>query len=175
MDEVRRAYRKQVKKYHPDRLPVNSPPELRKLFEERMIRLNNAYRTILALYDHPSATVKIKQEDLSKIQQSIALAETALRNGATPKDIVNLADKAAETLAETLCRAAGLLGRSKHYYDLLTDLMINDLITLDEFNTLVEVRKAWSLAEKNGITVKDAFTAVRRVNGVYLKIRERYS
>uniref|UniRef100_A0A7C5Q6Z6 Uncharacterized protein n=1 Tax=Caldiarchaeum subterraneum TaxID=311458 RepID=A0A7C5Q6Z6_CALS0 len=68
-----------------------------------------------------------------------------------------------------------MLGRSKHYYDLLTDLMINDLITLDEFNTLVEVRKAWSLAEKNGITVKDAFTAVRRVNGVYLKIRERYS
>ncbi|MEM4410896.1 MAG: J domain-containing protein [Candidatus Caldarchaeum sp.] len=175
LDEVRRAYRERVKKYHPDRLPLDSPPTLKKMFEERMIQLNNAYRTILALYDNAAPSIKLTEEDFSKVEQIVKQAETALRNGATANDIANLAFKAAETLVLAIYRAAGLFGKSEHYYDLLTELMINDLITLHEFNTLVEVRKTKGLAEKSSITVNDALAAVRRVNGVYLKIRQRYS
>ncbi|MEM4288602.1 MAG: J domain-containing protein [Candidatus Caldarchaeum sp.] len=175
LEEVRKAYREMVKKYHPDRLPLNSPPTLKKMFEERMIQLNNAYRTILTLYDNASPSIKLTEEDFSNVEQIISQAETALRNGATPNDIVNLAFSAAEALVHAVYRAAGLFAKSEHFYDLLTELMINDLITLDEFNTLVEVRKTKGLAEKKGVTVKDALTAVRRVNGVYLKIRQRYS
>jgi DnaJ-domain-containing protein 1 len=41
-EEIRKAYREAVKKYHPDKF-LNQPPELAKAAEEKTKRINSAY------------------------------------------------------------------------------------------------------------------------------------
>ncbi len=174
LEAVKRAYRELVKRYHPDRLPPNTPLRLRKIYEEQIMRLNTAYKTILALHDSSAQSLSIKEEDFSGVEETLSRAEAAARAGASPKEVLELCLQAAEELVSTLCKASRLVVIGKNYYDLLTDLMIKDLITTDEFNFLVEIKKLKSKADRVSQSPRDVLKVVRRLNGIYLKIRERY-
>ncbi|MEM0440548.1 MAG: J domain-containing protein [Candidatus Caldarchaeum sp.] len=174
LDTVKKAYRELVKRYHPDRLPVNASPQLRRLYEERLIKVNNAYKTILLLHEPQQRTVIIDVEQLDAVAEMIETAEKAARSGEKSSGIIEKAYKAAETLVKTLHKSAGLLCRSEHFYDLVTDLMIHDVLSVEEFEVLADARRYANSDAKNEVSLKDAVTLVRRIRGVYLKIRERH-
>ncbi|MEM1950021.1 MAG: J domain-containing protein [Candidatus Caldarchaeum sp.] len=169
---VKKSYREMVKRYHPDRLPSNSSPQVKRLFEERLIQLNSAYKTIMALYNEKSPQPKVSENDLKLVDEMVQKLEEMIEKMSQPAEVVEQAYRTAEALVKLVHGSAGLVGRGDNYYDMLTDLMMNDLITLEQFNTLVDIRKLWKKTEKTSL--KDAAAAARRVKWVYLKIRERY-
>jgi HEPN domain-containing protein len=172
LKEFKKSYRTLAKKFHPDRLPPNASPELRRRFEEEMARINTAYKTVLSLYDSGAPSLKLGVEELEQVEALLREAELRLRGG-SPDQAVGQAYMAAEELVKRLFKAAGLYTASSHYYDLLTELMTNDLITLDEYNTLAEIRKDFANFRTTTPSLRDAAAFMRRVNGVYLKIRQR--
>ncbi|MEM2872001.1 MAG: DnaJ domain-containing protein [Candidatus Caldarchaeum sp.] len=169
---VKKSYRDMVKRYHPDRLPSNSSPQVKRLFEERLIQINSAYKTIMALYNEKSPQLRVSENDLKIVDEMVKRLDRVIEQMSQPAEIAEQAYRAAEALVRLVHSSAGLVGRGDNYYDMLTDLMMNDMITLEQFNTLVEVRKLWKKTEKRGL--RDATAAARQVKWVYLKIRERY-
>jgi HEPN domain-containing protein len=137
-----------------------------------MARINTAYKTVLSLYDSGAPSLKLGVEELEQVEALLREAELRLRGG-SPDQAVGQAYMAAEELVKRLFKAAGLYTASIHYYDLLTELMTNDLITLDEYNTLAEIRKDFANFRTTTPSLRDAAAFMRRVNGVYLKIRQR--
>jgi HEPN domain-containing protein len=172
LEEFKKSYKTLAKKFHPDRLPPNASPELRRRFEEEMARINTAYKTVLSLYDSGAPSLKLGVEELEQVEALLREAELRLRGG-SPDQAVGQAYMAAEELVKRLFKAAGLYTASSHYYDLLTELMTNDLIALDEYNTLAEIRKDFANFRTTTPSLRDAAAFMRRVNGVYLKIRQR--
>ncbi|MDW8084544.1 MAG: J domain-containing protein [Candidatus Caldarchaeum sp.] len=173
LDVVKKTYRELVKRYHPDRLPHNASPQVKKLYEERLIRLNNAYKTILSLHETSSVQLAVSRADFGEVEKILQRAEDSARRAEKASAIVGHVYEAVEQLVRTLHRSAGLVGRSEHFYDLLTDLMINDVLTVEEFEVLAEPRRLMNLKEHQ-ISFKEAVILNRRVSGVYLKIRDRY-
>jgi HEPN domain-containing protein len=172
LEGFKKSYRTLAKKFHPDRLPPNASPELRRRFEEEMARINTAYKTVLSLYDSGAPSLKLGVEELEQVEALLREAELRLRGG-SPDQAVGQAYMAAEELVKRLFKAAGLYTASSHYYDLLTELMTNDLITLDEYNTFAEIRKDFANFRTTTPSLRDAAAFMRRINGVYLKIRQR--
>jgi len=172
--EVKQAYRELVKRFHPDRLPANVPPEIRKAYEEELIRINNAYKTILSLREQTSPRLKVDQNEIQEIRTLIEKAENTLKEGGNVKDVVLNGYLAAERMVYTLYKAAVTHIKEVNYYDALTELMVNDFLTLDDFNVLAEARRARNMVEKETPNLREAFLLVRRINQVYLKILHRY-
>jgi len=173
LEEFKKSYRMLAKKYHPDRLPPNAPPEVRRRFEEEMARINTAYKTVLSLYDSRAPSLKLEPEKLDAVEAVLRDAEQKLKGGGNPVEVVETAYRAAEELVKTLYTSAGLYAASSHYYDILTELMTNDLITIEEYNTLADIRKVANLHSRRAPSLRDAAVALRKVNGVYHKIRQR--
>ncbi|MCS7137340.1 MAG: J domain-containing protein [Candidatus Caldarchaeum sp.] len=168
---VKKSYREMVKRYHPDRLPSNSSPQVKKLFEERLIQLNSAYKTILALYNESSPEPRVSDADFQDVELMVRQLNELAENGGPPQVVIAQAYSVAEGLVKLLHRSAGLV-RRENYYDMLTDLMMNDLLTIEQFNTLVEVRKLKNKAETAGF--REASIAARSVRWVYVKLHEKY-
>jgi molecular chaperone DnaJ len=47
MDEIKKAYREQIKKYHPDKVEsLKLGPEYRSMFEEKTMEIQKAYESL---------------------------------------------------------------------------------------------------------------------------------
>ncbi|MEM0349981.1 MAG: DnaJ domain-containing protein [Candidatus Caldarchaeum sp.] len=172
LDEIKKTYRSLVKKFHPDNLPREASPQVRKLYEERLIKLNTAYKTILSLRAVEPRKLTLREEELAPVEEMLKSARIAV-DKEVRKALEN-AYTAAETLVKSLHRAAGLVGRTAHYYDLLTDLMINDVISVEEFEILAAARRYTSTGNGRENTPKEVHDLVEKLWEVYLKIRRRY-
>lgn len=173
LDSVKKAYREMVKRYHPDRLPHDASPQLKRLFEDRLIQVNNAYKTILSLRETSVSELKVDLEELREVGEIIERAEKMAVSGENPKTIIQTVYEAAEKLVKSLHRSAGLVGKSEHFYDLLTDLMVQDILTVEEFEVLAQARRLLNLDDGDEISFKEAVANMRRVRSVYLKLRDR--
>ncbi|MCS7134065.1 MAG: J domain-containing protein [Candidatus Caldarchaeum sp.] len=174
LEDVKKAYREMVKRFHPDRLPHTATPQVRKLYEERLIQLNNAYKTILSLHQVEEVRLSIEPRFFDTVETAIEKADAAARSGEKASTVIGYLYEAAENLVKILHAYSGFVGRSTHFYDLLTDLMIGDVLTVEEFETLAELRRL-SLQGSGEISSEQAASLVKRVSDVYHKIRHRYS
>ncbi|MCS7110066.1 MAG: DnaJ domain-containing protein [Candidatus Caldarchaeum sp.] len=174
LEDVKKAYREMVKRFHPDRLPHTATPQVRKLYEERLIQLNNAYKTILSLHQVEEVNLSIKPQLFDAVAKTLEKAEAAVMSGEKPSTVVGYLYEAAEKLVKILHASSGLVGRSGHFYDLLTDLMIGDVLTVEEFETLAELRRL-TLHGSGEISSEQAASLMNRVSDVYHKIRHKYS
>ncbi|MEM2231777.1 MAG: J domain-containing protein [Candidatus Caldarchaeum sp.] len=172
LDEIKKTYRSLVKRYHPDNLPRDASPQVRRLYEERLIKLNTAYKTILSIREVEPKKLTVREEMLAPVEEMLRLAKIAAEQDA--RKALENTYTAAETLVKTLHKSMGLVGRSSHYYDLLTDLMINDVISVEEFEVLAEARRYTNMGNGREHAPKHVHDFVEKLWEVYSKIRRRY-
>ncbi|MEM1953535.1 MAG: hypothetical protein QW299_09445, partial [Candidatus Caldarchaeum sp.] len=112
------------------------------------------------------------EEMLAPVEEMLRLAKIAAEQDA--RKALENTYTAAETLVKTLHKSMGLVGRSSHYYDLLTDLMINDVISVEEFEVLAEARRYTNMGNGREHAPKHVHDFVEKLWEVYSKIRRRY-
>ncbi|MEM3096338.1 MAG: DnaJ domain-containing protein [Nitrososphaerota archaeon] len=173
--EIKAAYRELVKRYHPDRIPHDLPSKVRAEMEEKMKCVNEAYKALLI----HSPTPQLRLEPLNSLENvghEIEYAESVLSRPDGGADALTHIHKAAENLVQILHKAACGRSAGGHYYDMLSDLLMSDVINLEEFELLSSIRRRWSDIRR-GQTPNNREIAIvtRALSRTYTEIMKRYS
>ena len=173
--EIKAAYRELVKKYHPDRIPYDTPPAKRAEMEEMMKKINEAYKALTVSYS-PQLSLQPYVEALAEVERDILETERLLSRPDAGGEALKTLHDAAVKLVKTLQKASLNGFQERHYYDTLSELLMADVINLDEFELLSGIRRRWS-DSRRGVIPKNREIAVlaRNFKNVFNGIAARYS
>jgi hypothetical protein len=173
--EIKAAYRELVKRYHPDRLPYNIHPSVRREMEERLKMVNEAYKALTIQTTTPKLGLSVFSSELDEVVRYIQESERSLRRPDGAADSLNYVHSAAEGLVQTLHRALSGDQAGRHYYDMLSDLLMEDIIGLEEFELLSNIRRKWSdLRRGQCPSNREIAVLTRSLNNTYAGIIRRF-
>ncbi len=175
-DEIKAAYRELVKRYHPDRLPYSMEPGVRREMEERMKMINIAYKALTFQPATPNLNLSMFRSDLDEVVRYISESEWCLRRPDGAVHSLGNLHSAAERLVQTLHKASSSDQAAKHYYDMLSDLLMDDVIKLEEFELLSNIRRRWSdLRRGHSLKNREVAVLARRLKLTYDEILRRFT
>jgi hypothetical protein len=173
--EIKAAYRELVKKYHPDRIPFDTSAAERAEMEEMMKKINEAYK-VLTVTNTPKLTLQPYMQTLDEVWQYIVETERVLSRPDTGVEALKTLHDAAVKLVKTLQKASLNGFPERHYYDTLSELLMLDVITLDEFELLSGIRRRWNDLKRGVIPGnREIAILVRTFKNAFNNIVARYS